>query len=189
MNSAGPAYVLTSMKTSYAREENLVRALYREHAAPLLAYVRTLVTYYAGRTDDTRAEDIVAETLLRAARRPGDLAPDTARAWLFRVARDLVYERGQRPGGPPGQARADTDAGATTYDDVQQALIGWQVAEALHSMSASHREVLVELYFRDRPVDDVARWLRIRDDAVRAKTYYALRSLHLALEERGVANP
>ncbi len=189
MNSAGPAYVLTSMKTSYAREENLVRALYREHAAPLLAYVRTLVTYYAGRTDDTRAEDIVAETLLRAARRPGDLAPDTARAWLFRVARDLVYERGQRPGGPPGQARADTDAGATTYDDVEQALIGWQVAEALHSMSASHREVLVELYFRDRPVDDVARWLRIRDDAVRAKTYYALRSLHLALEERGVANP
>ena len=189
MNSAGPAYVLTSMKTSYAREENLVRALYREHAAPLLAYVRTLVTYYAGRTDDTRAEDIVAETLLRAARRPGDLAPDTARAWLFRVARDLVYERGQRPGGPPGQARADTDAGATTYDDVEQALVGWQVAEALHSMSTSHREVLVELYFRDRPVDDVARWLRIRDDAVRAKTYYALRSLHLALEERGVANP
>jgi RNA polymerase sigma-70 factor (ECF subfamily) len=56
-------------------------------------------------------------------------------------------------------------------------------------MSAAHRDLLVELYFRDRPVDDVARWLRIRDDAVRTKTYYALRSLHLALEERGVAGP
>ncbi|CAM5735178.1 hypothetical protein SFUMM280S_08543 [Streptomyces fumanus] len=45
-----------------------MRALYREHAGPLLAYVLRLV---AG--DRQRAEDVVQETLIRAWKNAGSL--------------------------------------------------------------------------------------------------------------------
>ncbi len=49
-------------------DEELMRALYREHAGPLLAYVLRLV---AG--DRQRAEDVVQETLIRAWKNAGQL--------------------------------------------------------------------------------------------------------------------
>ncbi len=49
------------MSQSSEPDEELMRALYREHAGPLLAYVLRLV---AG--DRQRAEDVVQETLIRA---------------------------------------------------------------------------------------------------------------------------
>ncbi|CAM5588131.1 ECF RNA polymerase sigma factor SigL [Streptomyces badius] len=47
-----------------------MRALYREHAGPLLAYVLRLV---AG--DRQRAEDVVQETLIRAWKTPRPTGP------------------------------------------------------------------------------------------------------------------
>jgi RNA polymerase sigma-70 factor (ECF subfamily) len=50
--------------------EELVRALYEEHAAPLLAFVQRLMG-----GDRSLAEDIVQETLLRAWRLAVQLRP------------------------------------------------------------------------------------------------------------------
>ena len=47
-------------------DEELIRALYAEHAAPLLRYAVHLMS-----GDRQRAEDIVQETLLRAWQHPG----------------------------------------------------------------------------------------------------------------------
>src|SRR5437868_10498820 len=70
-------------------DEELMRALYREHAGPLLAYVLRLV---AG--DRHRAEDVVQETLLRAWRNTEQLnrATGSLRPWLVTVARRIVID-------------------------------------------------------------------------------------------------
>ncbi|MEQ7009341.1 sigma-70 family RNA polymerase sigma factor [Actinopolymorpha sp. B17G11] len=175
-----------------AQEDALVRALYHEHAENLLGYVRALVG-----GDLRKAEDIVQETLLRAWRHAGVLTPETARPWLYRVARNLVVD-GHRAARRrplevstdlPGATSVDALAQGQGPDDIDRALLAWQVADALRALTAAHREVIVELYFRDRSVADAAEVLRIPAGTVRSRSYYALRALRLALEERGVTAP
>ena len=69
------------MSTASTGDEELVRALYAEHAGPLLGYVLRLTG-----GDRYRAEDVVQETLLRAWRHPEALAASdgSPRPWLSR---------------------------------------------------------------------------------------------------------
>jgi RNA polymerase sigma-70 factor (ECF subfamily) len=60
------------------------------------------------------------------------------------------------------------------------------VSEALKALSPSHREVLNETILRDRSVNEAAEVLGIPVGTVKSRTYYALRALKVALEERGV---
>lgn len=83
-------------------EEDLMRALYREHAGALFTYVLKLV---AG--DRHLAEDVVQETLLRAWKSAAQLDPAarSLRPWLVTVARRIVIDghrsRQARPPRPP----------------------------------------------------------------------------------------
>lgn len=61
------------------------------------------------------------------------------------------------------------------------------VAEALSALSPAHREVLTETILRQRTVNEAADILDIPLSTVKARIYYALRSLRIVLEERGVA--
>ena len=161
-------------------DEAFLRALYAEHGGALLAYATRLSGERAA------AEDIVQETLLRAWRRAGDLAEDQrpVRPWLFAVARNLIIDRrrqAQRRDEAPAAALEELSA----VDELDRALDAWQVADALAALSAEHRTVLVETYYRGRSVAEAAERLGVPPGTVKSRTYYALRSLRLRLEERG----
>jgi RNA polymerase sigma-70 factor (ECF subfamily) len=49
--------------------------------------------------------------------------------------------------------------------------------------------VIVEMYYRGRSVAEAAAVLGLPDGTVRSRTFYALRALRVALEERGVTGP
>jgi RNA polymerase sigma-70 factor, ECF subfamily len=72
-------------------------------------------------------------------------------------------------------------------DASDQLLLSWVVAEALARLTVDHRAVLLECYFRGRPVSEVARRLQVPEGTVKSRTHYALRALKLALEELGVS--
>lgn len=61
------------------------------------------------------------------------------------------------------------------------------VAEALASLRQDHREVLVETYYRGCSVAEAAATLGIPAGTVKMRTFYALKALKAALQERGVA--
>lgn len=63
----------------------------------------------------------------------------------------------------------------------------WAVAEALASLRPDHREVLMETYYRGCSVAEAAATLGIPAGTVRSRTFYALKALKLALQERGLA--
>jgi len=69
---------------------------------------------------------------------------------------------------------------------VPMGLLSWVVAEAITRLSEEHRAVLLECYYRGRPVAEAARLLGVPAGTVKSRTHYALRALRLALEEMGV---
>lgn len=163
-------------------DEGLLRALYAEHSGPLLGYALRLTN-----GDRQHAEDVVQETLLRAWSHPQALDGRPIRPWLFTVARNLVVDAVRaRRSRPPEVGDAALEV-LPAADEIDRALESWTVAEALADLSPEHRSVLVETYYRGRSVGEAAQALGVPPGTVKSRTYYALRALRLALEERGLA--
>ncbi len=170
--------------SSEVLDESALRRLYAEHSGPVLAYLLRLTR------DRARAEDLLQETMLRAWRRPAVFEPGrgSVRAWLCTVARNLVVDdvraRGARPQEAELNAGADNERDAP--DPYEAALLGWEVADALQALSTEHRAVLVEIYYRRATVAEAAQTLGIPPGTVKSRTFYALRALRLACQERGI---
>ncbi|MBT2529668.1 sigma-70 family RNA polymerase sigma factor [Streptomyces flavidovirens] len=164
-------------------DEELMRALYREHAGPLLAYVLRLV---AG--DRQRAEDVVQETLIRAWKNAGQLnrATGSVRPWLVTVARRIVIDNHRSRQSRPQEVDPSPLEVMPAEDEIDKALWLMTLSDALDDLTPAHREALVETYFRGRTVNEAAEVLGIPSGTVRSRVFYALRSMKLALEERGV---
>jgi RNA polymerase sigma-70 factor (ECF subfamily) len=164
-------------------DAELLRAMHAEHGEALYAHALRLVG-----GDRQRAEDLVQETLLRAWRHPEALDPErgSVRAWLFTTARHLSIDAWRRRSARVTEVVTDTLPEPAADDETDRAVEAWTVAEALARLSAPHREVLIECFYRGRSVAETASRLGIPAGTVKSRTHYALRSLRLALEELGV---
>jgi RNA polymerase sigma-70 factor (ECF subfamily) len=163
-------------------DEELVRALYSEHAGPLLRYALHLTS-----GDRQRAEDIVQETLLRAWLHPQAIVSRPARPWLFAVAKNLAVDAHRARRARPHEVGEAALQLMAVPDAADRALESWAVADALRALRHEHRTVLLETYYRGRSVAEAAAVLGIPAGTVKSRTFYALRALKLALEERGLA--
>jgi len=166
-----------------AADEDLVRTLYAEHGDALFAHALRL----AG-GDRQRAEDLVQETLLRAWRHPDVLDPErgSVRAWLFTTARNLSIDAWRRRSSRVSEVITDTLPEPPSEDEADRAVEGWLIAEALNRLTPTHRQVLIECFYRGRSVADAAVRLGVPPGTIKSRTHYALRALRLALTEMGV---
>ncbi|MCA5894473.1 sigma-70 family RNA polymerase sigma factor [Isoptericola sp. NEAU-Y5] len=162
-------------------DEELLEAIHGAHAAALHRYVARLVP------QDTDAQDVVQEALLRLWRHPDVLErpEESVRAWLFTVARHLVVD--QLRSARHTRERATGQLPDTGEPDRTQAVLdAWLVADALAGLSAEHRAVVVGAYYRGRSVAELADELDVPAGTVKSRMHYALRALRLALQEKGV---
>jgi RNA polymerase sigma-70 factor, ECF subfamily len=152
----------TSEQAHRVSDEELVRALYAEHAAALLRFTLRMTD-----GDRQRAEDIVQETLLRAWLHPEAIA--------------------ERPKARPQEVGEGALNLVPVPDEADRVLESWAVADALSALRPDHRQVLLETYYRGRSVAEAAAVLGVPAGTVKSRAFYALRALRLALEERGLA--
>ena len=165
-------------------DEAALRLLYAEHSGPVLAYLLKLTR------DRARAEDLLQETMLRAWRRPEAFQPGrgSVRAWLCTVAHNLVVDDARSRAARPTETELTeyTERAEDGIDPYEAALRAWEFADALAALSAEHRAVVIEVYYRRATVNEAARALGIPPGTVKSRTFYALRALRLACQERGI---
>ncbi|MDC7120539.1 sigma-70 family RNA polymerase sigma factor [Cellulomonas fimi] len=163
--------------------DELLRALHATYARPLHHYVVRLTG------DHELAQDVVQEAMVRAWRHPEVMArdDDAARAWLYRVTRNLVIDD-RRSARHVREHVTEQTPDVPTPDGTQAVLDAWLVADALTGLSAEHRAVVVGAYYGGRSVAELARENQIPEGTVKSRLHYGLRALRLALQERGVTS-
>jgi RNA polymerase sigma-70 factor, ECF subfamily len=160
-----------------------IRSAYAAHGDELYRAARRSLG------DDHLAEEAVQETFVRAwlATDRFDEQLGSLRTWLFAILRNIVIDVARAESVRPPRATADgeIDLTAPSSAEFDHALLAWQVEEALTRLSEDHRRVLVEVHLRNRPMVDVAAELGVPLGTVKSRSYYALRSLRVVLEELG----
>ncbi len=154
-------------------------AYVRERWAPLLR-TATLLT-----GDRHAAEDLVQETLVRAAQHWARVEPATADAYVRRIlyTRSVDAWRWRRHQPDPVD-RAEHDAVASQVgagaDAVDTRLT---LAEALARLTPRQRAVLVARFYEDRTETDAARVLGCSVSTVKSQTRHALERLRVLAPE------
>ena len=159
-----------------------MRALYRLYGGELYGFTLKELG------DRGAAEEIVQEVFLRAWRHSGRYDPERAavRTWLYQIARNAIIDSRRRAAVRPGlpQHEPDADPGATAT--LEQAMLGWQVAAALERLTPEHRQMIRMAQFRGLTMREIAEHTGLPLGTVKSRTWYALRSMRLVLEEMGV---
>ena len=158
--------------------ERDVREAYAAHARELYGFaLRSL-------GDSGLAEEAVQETFLRAWRAGERFDPQigSLRTWLFAILRNVVIDLARARAARAPVSGSEAEPAVEPFDD---ALLAWQVEEALRRIGEDHRRVLVETYYRGRPYAEVAEELGVPEGTVKSRVYYGLRALRVVLEEMG----
>jgi RNA polymerase sigma-70 factor (ECF subfamily) len=159
-----------------------MRALYRLYGGELYGFTLKALG------DRGAAEEIVQEVFLRAWRNADRYDPERAavRTWLYQITRNAIIDSRRRaavrPGLPPHESAGDAEGGAT----LEQAMLGWQVAAALERLTPEHRQMIRMAQFRGLTMREIAEHTGLPLGTVKSRTWYALRSMRLVLEEMGV---
>lgn len=74
---------------------------------------------------------------------------------------------------------------ARAEDPTERMVDRHEVRAALNALPERLRQTIVEIYFRDRPVSEVAEILNVPAGTVKSRTFYALRALREDLTGRG----
>ena len=166
-----------SSRGALARERD-VRDAYAAHSGELYGFaVRSL-------GDSGLAEEAVQETFVRAWRAGDRFDPKigSLRTWLFAILRNVVIDLGRARAVRPPVAKEGIEPSTEPLED---ALLAWQVEEAMRRIGDEHRRVIVETYYRGRPYSEVAEELGVPEGTIKSRVYYGLRALRVALEEMG----
>ena len=167
--------------------------LYERCAGRLLAFIRLRL----GRDLRSRLEsrDILQATLLKSLAHLGDLKGDETRslmAWLARIAeheiRDCAdfHHRQRRDAARDTPIDEDAPLPALTRSALSRVILdeqAGQLEEALESLSADHREVILLRKFEDQSFAEIGRRLGKSEDACRMLLARAMTALTLRMSE------
>jgi RNA polymerase sigma-70 factor (ECF subfamily) len=181
MATSNDAQLIERMRTDDTGEA--MRALYRTYAPELFGFTVNALG------ERGTAEEVVQEVFTRAWRHAASYDPSrgSVRTWLYQIARHAIIDARRRAAVRPALARGEPDAAeAAGGPTIEQAMLGWQVATALERLSPEHRQMIRLAHFQGLTMREIAERCGLPVGTVKSRTWYALRSLRLVLEEMGI---
>ena len=159
-----------------------VRALYRSYSSELFGFALNALG------ERGIAEEVVQEVFTRAWRHAGTYDPARAsvRTWLYQIARHAIIDARRRASVRPALALHEPADTQEVASSIEQAMLGWQVATALERLSPEHRQMIRLAHFQGLTMREIADRCGLPVGTVKSRTWYALRSLRLVLEEMGI---
>jgi RNA polymerase sigma-70 factor, ECF subfamily len=159
-----------------------MRELYRIYGGELYGFTLNALG------DRGVAEEIVQEVFLRAWRHAARYDPERAavRTWLYQITRNAIIDSRRRAAVRPGLSQHGVAADLESGESLEQAMLGWQVAAALERLTPEHRQMIRMAQFRGLTMREISAHTGLPLGTVKSRTWYALRSLRLVLEEMGV---
>lgn len=169
---------------STARGEEAARRLYRAYGGDLYGFA------YNRLGDRGLAEEVVQEVFTRVWRNADayEASKGSVRTWLYGIARNAVVdcERHRSRRLPVAQFERD-DAFDPIDEPIERALVRWQLQKAFDGLTPDHREILRLGHFGGMSVKDIAAATGLAPGTIKSRTYYAMQSLRLALDEMEMA--
>src|SRR5688572_25742098 len=158
-----------------------LRELYRRYSSELFGFACNALG------DRELAEEVVQDVFARAWRAAADYDSKRAsvRTWLYTIARNRIVDARRRAAVRPGLAPEPESAGAIDQE-LEQAVLRWQVAAALARLSPEHREVIRLAHYGGLSLREISEKKGIPLGTVKSRTSYALRTLRLILDEMEV---
>lgn len=155
-----------------------MNALWRLHGGTLLRFALKLTL-----GNRQRAEDIVQEVLLRAWRNPEvvDGREQLIRPWLFTVTRHVAIDMWRARSRHEEVIEDEPTDRADPAEHIEQTVTALDVRAAIAKLTPKHRQIVVEMYYYGRAVDEIAESLGIPAGTVKSRAYYALRHLNRSL--------
>ena len=162
-----------------AGDTTALEELVERYHGRLLYFVRRMLGGSRG------AEDVLQDTWVAVVRNLRKLRnPDAFSAWLYRIARNKVYERLRKRNRvlPLSEEIEETAAPEEETDDFSAADAA-RVHECLEKLRPAHREVLILRFLEQMSYQDIAVVVGCGLGTVRSRLHYAKRALRKEMEE------
>ena len=160
------------------RERNAFEELYRRYARSVLG----LALRRLG--DRGRAEDSVQDVFAAVWRSAPsyDRRRGPGGAWLYTIARNAIVDAQRRPGPPIAEPPDVASAGLPPDEEAEASFDAWRVHRALETLPETERTVIDLAYFSGLSQSEIASFLDVSLDTVKARTRSGLARLADALE-------
>ncbi|PRY23309.1 sigma factor [Pseudosporangium ferrugineum] len=149
---------------------------------------RALEAYVLRRTggDEAAAMDVLKETFYRAAQDPARYPPraSAVRPWLVLTARTVLRD-GERSA-PAGHDDRPVVVPAERSPSPRPETT---IVRAMEDLAASHREVLVELFYRGVSLEAAAEARGVPVSDLKSSLYFAMRELRVVLDRQTGDDP
>jgi RNA polymerase sigma-70 factor (ECF subfamily) len=161
-----------------------MQVLYARHHVRVYRFVLRLVS------DPTTAEELISEVFLdvwrQANRFEGRSAVST---WLLAIARFKALSALRRR----TDEELDEDAAAAIEDPSDDPEVSLQkkdkgdiLRKCLTALSADHKEIIDLVYYHEKSIEEVAEVLKIPENTVKTRMFYARKKLAELLKAAGV---
>jgi RNA polymerase sigma-70 factor, ECF subfamily len=157
-----------------------VAELYRRYGGRLYRFGVQLLG------DTGLAEELVQECFIRLWRTAGrfDLSRGPVAAYLFVIARSIAADLRKRPSSRPLEPVNEAQV-PPQPDSADRTVETLMVRDALDSLSAAHREVLMLVHHEGLTQSQIAERLGLPLGTVKTRMFHGMKALRTALAQRG----
>jgi len=138
--------------------------------------------------DETTAEDVISEVFLDVWRQAGRFeGRSTVATWLLAIARfkaiSALRRRRDEELDAAGAMEEPTDDPGMALEKKDKSAM---IRKCLLGLSVEHREIIDLVYYHEKSVKEVAEIVRIPENTVKTRMFYARRRLAELLKSEGI---